>query len=72
MYQAGADPYKLDRLGSLKLSIEGLIGRDKILYDNAQARKIPIVAVLGGGYAQDTNDTVAIHSNLVKVFLGKL
>jgi hypothetical protein len=27
------------------------------------------MACLGGGYAMDTNDTVTIHCNLIKVFL---
>jgi acetoin utilization deacetylase AcuC-like enzyme len=72
VYQAGSDPYKLDRLGALRLTMEGLVKRDKLLYDNARQRSIPIVAVLGGGYALDTNDTVLIHSNLVRVFLERL
>jgi acetoin utilization deacetylase AcuC-like enzyme len=72
VYQAGSDPYKFDRLGALRLTIEGLVRRDKLVYDLVRQRNIPIVAVLGGGYALDTNDTVLIHSNLVRVFLGKL
>jgi acetoin utilization deacetylase AcuC-like enzyme len=72
VYQAGSDPYKFDRLGALRLTLEGLVKRDKLVYGLARQRKIPIVAVLGGGYALDTNDTVLIHSNLVRVFLEKL
>jgi acetoin utilization deacetylase AcuC-like enzyme len=72
VYQAGSDPYKFDRLGALRLTLEGLVRRDKLVYDHARQRNIPIVAVLGGGYALDTNDTVLIHSNLVRVFLEKL
>jgi len=69
VYQAGADPYKYDRLGALRLTLNGLVQRDRILYDNCRKRGIPIMACLGGGYALDTNDTVRIHVNLVKVFM---
>lgn len=72
VYQAGADPYMYDRLGGLRLTLGGLIERDKLLYDSCRQRRIPIAAVLGGGYSLDTSDTVRIHANLVNVFLEKL
>ena len=72
VYQAGADPYKFDRLGALRLSLEGLIQRDKLVYGHARQRNIPIMACLGGGYPLNGDDVVTIHCNLVKVFLEKL
>ena len=63
LYQAGADPYKEDQLGDLKLTIEGLKRRDGLVFDECKKHGIPVAALLGGGYAMNTNDTVTIHVN---------
>ena len=63
LYQAGADPFEDDQLGDLKLTIEGLEERDKLVFEWARGRDIPIAATLGGGYARNTADTVTIHVN---------
>ncbi len=63
LYQAGADPYEHDQLGDLKLTLSGLAQRDRFVYECARARRIPIAATLGGGYAVSPEDTVAIHVN---------
>ena len=64
-YIAGADPYKEDQLGGLNLSIEGLKKRDELVFRVARARNIPVMVTLAGGYAQNVEDTVTIHSNTV-------
>jgi acetoin utilization deacetylase AcuC-like enzyme len=61
VYQAGADPFAGDKLGSLQLSKEGLATRDRIVVRESRSRGIPIVATLGGGYAKETQDVVDIH-----------
>lgn len=63
LYQAGADPYHDDQLGSLGLTIEGLRMRDLRVIAFAQRHKAPLAVTLGGGYAHDTGDTVQIHVN---------
>ncbi len=63
LYQAGADPYEGDQLGDLRLSIEGLKRRDDLVFDECKKHGVPVAALLGGGYALDTNDTVTIHVN---------
>ncbi len=63
LYQAGADPYEGDQLGDLCLTIEGLKRRDELVFGEFKKRGVPVAAVLGGGYAADTNDTVTIHVN---------
>lgn len=63
LYQAGADPYEKDQLGDLCLTIEGLKKRDDLVFGQCKKHGIPVAALLGGGYAIDTNDTVAIHVN---------
>ncbi len=64
-YVAGADPYKEDQLGGLNLSIEGLKKRDELVFRVARARSIPVMVTFAGGYAQNVEDTVTIHSNTV-------
>jgi len=64
-YIAGADPYKEDQLGGLALTIEGLKKRDDLVFRVARARNIPVMVTYAGGYAQNVEDTVTIHSNTV-------
>jgi acetoin utilization deacetylase AcuC-like enzyme len=66
-YVAGADPYREDQLGGLSLSIEGLMRRDRMVFEKAQKKGIPCVVTLAGGYARRVEDTVRIHANTVRV-----
>ena len=66
-YLAGADPYEKDQLGGLKISLEGLKERDRIVIEEALRLKIPVVILLAGGYAHDVMDTVGIHLNTIKL-----
>lgn len=65
IYVAGADPYIHDQLGGLSLSIPGLASRDRLVFDEALRRRIPVTTVLAGGYAGKVDDTVRIHVNTV-------
>lgn len=49
--QAGVDVLAGDRLARLRLTPEGIIERDRLVFDHAVRRKVPIVMVLGGGYS---------------------
>ena len=66
IYVAGADPYREDQLGGLALTMDGLKRRDRLVFKIALARSVPVAVVLAGGYARDTNDTVAIHCNTAR------
>ena len=61
LYQAGADPYSGDQLGTLKLSKEGLRRRDECVIGECLSRGVPVAGALGGGYALNPEDTVDIH-----------
>ena len=65
-YLAGADPYEQDQLGGLSLTMAGLKQRDRLVFETALASNVPVAVVLAGGYARNTQDTVAIHCNTVK------
>ena len=66
-YLAGADPYGEDQLGGLKLTLQGLEHRDRIVFEKARAKNIPVVVTFAGGYARHVADTVRIHCNTIKV-----
>jgi acetoin utilization deacetylase AcuC-like enzyme len=66
-YVAGADPYRDDQLGGLKLSIDGLERRDRLVFEMARAKNIPVAVTLAGGYARRVEDTILIHCNTIRV-----
>jgi acetoin utilization deacetylase AcuC-like enzyme len=66
MYVAGADPYQNDQLGGLALTIEGLLGRDRLVFDLARQHHAPIAITFAGGYARDVADTVTVHANTIR------
>ncbi len=65
-YLAGADPYRMDQLGGLSLTLEGLRRRDRMVFERAMAAGIPVAVCLAGGYATRTDDTVEIHCTTVR------
>jgi len=67
VYVAGADPYREDQLGGLSLTKEGLMGRDRLVFETALSNDIPVTVTLAGGYARNVADTVEIHCNTARV-----
>lgn len=65
IYLAGADPHEDDRLGRLKLSMDGLSQRDQMVFSAAGQRSIPLAVTMAGGYGKNVQDTVAIHLQTV-------
>jgi acetoin utilization deacetylase AcuC-like enzyme len=66
VYVAGADPHWTDQLGGLRLTMEGLQRRDRLVLDHALQARVPVAVVLAGGYSQDIRDTVSIHCNTAR------
>jgi len=64
-YVGGADPYREDQLGGLALTIDGLQKRDRLVFEHARRRGIPVASTLAGGYARRVADTVRIHVNTI-------
>lgn len=60
-YQGGVDPLESDRLGRLALTHAGLRARDRLVFEAALRRGLPLVATLGGGYAQPIEESVRAH-----------
>jgi acetoin utilization deacetylase AcuC-like enzyme len=65
-YLAGADPYEGDRLGRLKVTIDGLRTRDRLVFDACRQRGIPVAAAMSGGYCPDVDAIVTIHTNTIR------
>jgi acetoin utilization deacetylase AcuC-like enzyme len=69
-YVGGADPYCEDQLGGLSLTKKGLQERDRGVFQEARARRLPVVTTLAGGYARRVEDTVRIHVNTILAARG--
>ena len=66
-YLAGADPYEGDRLGRLKLTIDGLAQRDAVVLERCRSANIPVIVTMAGGYAADVSAIVTIHANTIRI-----
>jgi acetoin utilization deacetylase AcuC-like enzyme len=64
-YVGGADPYCEDQLGGLSLTKQGLMLRDRKVFEESRKRGIPVATTLAGGYARRVEDTVRIHANTI-------
>lgn len=69
IYNAGTDIFEEDPLGGLKVSAEGILLRDKIVFEEALKRNIPILMLLSGGY---TPKSASIIGSSLKVILKEL
>jgi acetoin utilization deacetylase AcuC-like enzyme len=65
-YLAGADPFVEDQLGGLRLTLEGLRARDRLVLGMCRDREIPVATLTAGGYARRLADTVEIHCNTIR------
>ncbi len=66
-YVAGADPYREDQLGGLKLTLHGLEDRDRMVFTKAREHGVPVAVALAGGYARRVEDTVRIHATTISL-----
>lgn len=65
LYQAGVDNLKEDTLGTFNLTFEGLMARDRMVFEFAGTK--PVAMAIGGGYANPIELTVRAHVNTFKV-----
>ncbi|RKY47379.1 MAG: histone deacetylase [Candidatus Neomarinimicrobiota bacterium] len=54
IYNAGTDIDENDPLGRLKISEEGTIKRDEIVFESAKENNVPILMLLSGGYSKQS------------------
>jgi acetoin utilization deacetylase AcuC-like enzyme len=62
-YLAGVDVAADDRYGKLALSEQGIGTRDRRVIEAVRGRGVPLVIVLGGGYAPTRTRTAELHAH---------
>lgn len=67
IFLAGADPHEGDRLGRLSLTAEGIAARDTMVMQVAKNYRLPVAIVMAGGYGRIIEDTVAIHTQTIRI-----
>jgi acetoin utilization deacetylase AcuC-like enzyme len=70
-FVAGVDVVAGDRYGRLSLTEDGLRARDRYVIDCVRDAGIPLVIVLGGGYAPTTLRTAELHAIVVEEALRR-
>ncbi|WP_337040280.1 histone deacetylase family protein [Emticicia sp. 17c] len=66
-YISGVDILASDKLGKLKVSMQGCRQRDAFVFEQAIANKIPVVVSMGGGYSPRIADIVEAHCNTFRL-----
>lgn len=64
LYDAGVDVHRADRLGHLDLTDPGIQARDRHVLQTCRESRIPVAAVIGGGYDRDIAALAARHAIL--------
>jgi histone deacetylase 11 len=70
-YNAGTDVYEYDPLGRLNISQQGILERDRFVFQTLTNAGIPWVMVLSGGYTRDSHRLVADSITSVLQSWGK-
>ncbi|MES2112557.1 MAG: histone deacetylase [Bacteroidota bacterium] len=66
-YLAGVDVLASDKLGKMALTKNGCKNRDRFVFEQCLAHKIPVQVSMGGGYSPDIKDIVEAHCNTFRV-----
>jgi len=66
-YISGVDVLEEDQLGRLSLSLQGCQQRDEIVIQHCHQNNLPLVTVMGGGYAKAIKTILEAHSNTFRL-----
>jgi acetoin utilization deacetylase AcuC-like enzyme len=69
-YVAGVDVASGDRYGKLALTEEGIRLRDRMVIETVRDFGVPLVIVLGGGYAATRSLTAQLHTHAFREFVA--
>lgn len=61
-YQAGVDVLKEDKLGTFQMSHEGVRTRDRMIFQYAKERNLPLALAVGGGYSHPISHTIGAYA----------
>lgn len=67
LYLAGVDPLREDTLGRLSLTHDGLMERDRFVFETFRRRGVPVSVAIGGGYAKPISLSVEAYANTFRV-----
>ena len=66
-YISGADPFREDRYGRMKLTREGLRERDRQVLERCRESGLPTVITMGGGYTRDEQVIADLHTATIEM-----
>lgn len=66
-YLSGVDVLATDKLGKLSLTKQGCKERDRFVFEQCIANKIPLQVSMGGGYSPDIRDIIDAHCNTFRL-----
>lgn len=67
LLQMGVDSLEGDRLGRLHVSRAGLLERNRLIFDWAERRGVPVCVTLGGGYGRDLRASAEAHVDVFRL-----
>lgn len=67
LYQCGVDVLANDKLGRIGMTVHGIKERDRLLFNVASSKGIPVVASMGGGYSEKLADIIECHANTFRL-----
>lgn len=70
IYDAGADVHINDDLGHFDISTQGVLARDRLVFEACEQSGLPVSAVIGGGYQRNIPALVDVHLCLFRAALG--
>jgi acetoin utilization deacetylase AcuC-like enzyme len=62
-YNSGVDVLATDKLGKLKLSMEGCRQRDLLVFELCKRHNVPVSVSMGGGYSPRVATIIEAHAN---------
>jgi acetoin utilization deacetylase AcuC-like enzyme len=65
-YLSGVDILETDRYGKLKVSAQGCLQRDELVFTTLKKHSISCAVAMGGGYSTQIKDIVNAHCNTFK------
>ncbi len=66
-YLSGVDVLATDKLGRLKMTMNGCKERDRIVLEACKRNSIPVAVSMGGGYSERLAHVVEAHANTFRV-----
>ncbi len=66
-YLCGVDVLATDKLGTLRMSLEGCKQRDEIVLETCFRHQIPVQCSMGGGYSPEIKTIIEAHANTFRI-----